>query len=154
MAERVKPLGAITPSNPATYTNDPSAIGARLSAQLDDVNRTESQYLVDRGEYSRPPIGPTNYQEANIMPSQEQTGVAGYNQQGEIKFPERAADLNKAQYLVDTANSMDSQLREQMQILTSLPQQNFVNTQDPSHYFGTSYRMPNSLPLQPLPPKK
>jgi hypothetical protein len=104
---------------------------------------------MDRGEYVREPVGPTNYEQGNIMPSSEITGLAGYNQRGEMKLPMRAADISKAEYLVKTQNTMDPNLRAQMQILTTMPQQNFFNSQDPTaNLFTQNYQMPDSLPLQ------
>jgi len=87
------------------------------------------------------------------MPSNEITGLPGYNHRDSLVMPERAADMSKAQYLVDTSNSMDPNLRAQMQILTSLPQQNFLNAPDPSAaLMSMDFRTPGSMPLQ-LPAK-
>jgi len=153
MAARVKPLGSLASEIPGLYTNTPEAIDLRRSSSLDNVNRVTSQYQRDRGEYVRSAVGPTNYQEGNIMPSNEITGLHGYNHRDSLVMPERAADLSKAQYLVDTSNSMDPNLRAQMQILTSLPQQNFLNAPDPAaSLMSMDFRTPGSLPLQ-LPTK-
>lgn len=83
------------------------------------------------------------------MPSSEITGLAGYNHRDSLVMPGRAADLSKAQYLVDTNNSLDPNLRGQMQILTSLPQQNFLNAPDPgAALLPNDFRTPGSMPLQ------
>ena len=153
MAARVKPLGSLASEIPGLYTNTPEAIDLRRSSSLDNINRVSSQYQRDRGEYVRSAVGPTNYQEGNIMPSSEITGLPGYNHRDSLVMPERAADMSKAQYLVDTSNSMDPNLRAQMQILTSLPQQNFLNAPDPSAaLMSMDFRTPGSMPLQ-LPAK-
>ena len=148
-ANRVKPIGTLATQVPALYANNPENIEFRRATGLDDLNRINTQYLTDRGEYAREPLGPTNYEQGNIMPSQEITGVAGYNQRGEMKLPMRAADMSKAEYLIRTNNSMDPNLRAQLQILTSMPQQNFFNSQDPTaNNFTQNYQMSDSLPLQ------
>ena len=166
MASRVKPLGSMATEEPARFTNTPEAIDLRRAQSLDNINRITSQYQRDRGEYVRSAVGPTNYQEGNIMPSSEITGLAGYNHRDSLVMPGRAADLSKAQYLVDTNNSldpnlstadylvktqntMDPNLRAQMQILTSLPQQNFLNAPDPgAALLPNDFRTPGSMPLQ------
>jgi len=149
MASRVKPLGSMATEEPARFTNTPEAIDLRRAQSLDNINRITSQYQRDRGEYVRSAVGPTNYQEGNIMPSSEITGLAGYNHRDSLVMPGRAADLSKAQYLVDTNNSLDPNLRGQMQILTSLPQQNFLNAPDPgAALLPNDFRTPGSMPLQ------
>lgn len=148
-ANRVKPLGTMATQVPGLYANTPQQIEFRRATGIDDVNRVDAQYRMDRGEYVREPVGPTNYEQGNIMPSSEITGLAGYNQRGEMKLPMRAADISKAEYLVKTQNTMDPNLRAQMQILTTMPQQNFFNSQDPTaNLFTQNYQMPDSLPLQ------
>jgi len=67
MAARVKPLGSLASEIPGLYTNTPEAIDLRRSSSLDNVNRVTSQYQRDRGEYVRSAVGPTNYQEGNII---------------------------------------------------------------------------------------
>lgn len=152
-SQRVKPLGTMATQIPAMYTNTPQHIEFRRATGLDDINRVDAQYRMDRGEYAREPIGPTNYEQGNIMPSQEITGLAGYNQRGDMKLPMRAADLSKGEYLVKTQNTMDPNLRAQMQILTTYPQQSFLSAQDPmANMFTQNYQMPGALPLQ-LPPE-
>lgn len=152
-ASRVKPLGTMATQVPGLYANTPQQIEFHRASNLDDINRVDAQYRMDRGEYVREPIGPTNYEQGNIMPSSEITGLPGYNQRGDMKLPMRAADISKAEYLVKTQNTMDPNLRAQMQILTTMPRQNFFNSQDPTaNLFTQNYQMPGSLPLQ-LPPR-
>jgi len=110
------------------YANTPANIEVRRSTGLDDINRVYSQYQVDHGEYARPAVGPTNYQEGNIMPSQQITGPAGYNHRDPLVMPMRPADLNKAEYLVKEQNTMNPDMRAQMQMMTVLPQQKFLQT--------------------------
>lgn len=145
-AQKLKPLGGMGVSGPASYAVTPALIEVRRSTGLDDVNRVYTQYQVDRGEYSRAAVGPTNYQEGNIMPSQQITGPAGYNHRDPLVMPMRPADMNKADYLVKEQNTMNPNLRAQMQIMTTLPQQNFYNVQDLSSKIAVqSYQMPDNL---------
>jgi len=154
MAERVKPLGSLATSIPAMYQNTPETIELNRATQLDNVNRVYAQYQRDRGEYVREPVGPTDVQPGNIMPSQQVTGLAGYNHKDNLVIPDRAADISKGEYLVKTQNTLNPELRNQLKILTSLPQQNFLNAPDPSTVALTqNYNTGGTLPLQ-LPPKK
>jgi hypothetical protein len=152
MAERVKPLGSLATSVPALYQNTPEMIELNRATQLDNVNRVYSQYQVDRGEHTREPVGPTDMQPGNIVPSQQLTGPAGYNHRDSLVIPDKAADLSKGEYLVKTQNTLNPELRNQLKILTSMPQQNFLNAPDPGMAMMTmSYNTPGTLPLQ-LPP--
>jgi hypothetical protein len=147
--QRVKPIGSLATQIPAAYESTPESIEIRRSMTLDDINRVQAQYARDRGESAREPVGPTNYQEGNIMPSSQITGPAGYNHQDKLVLPDRAADMSKAEYLVKEQNTMDPNLRAQLQILTTLPQQNFYNVQDQTTNLMTqNYAMPDSLAFQ------
>lgn len=149
MAERVKPIGTLATEKPAMYANTPEAMEFRRATTLDDVNRIYTQYRRDRGEYAREPVGPISYGEGNMTESAQITGPAGYNHKDALQTPMRPLDMNKAEYLVTTQNSMDPNLRAQLQILTDLPQQNFYNAQDMTYATYTqSYQLPGSLPLQ------
>ena len=146
---RVKPIGSLAEGSPSLYESTPATIELNRAIALDNINRITSQYQTDRGERAREQVGPTNYQEGNIMPSAQITGLAGYNQRGETKLPERAADLSTLDYISKTQNTLDPQLRGQMQILTAVPQQTFLNTPDLStQLLPSNYRMADSLPLQ------
>ena len=152
-AERVKPLGSLATAVPALYQNTPEMIELNRATQLDNVNRVYSQYQVDRGEHTREPVGPTDMQPGNIVPSQQLTGPAGYNHRDNLVIPERAADMSKGEYLVKTQNTLSPELRNQLKILTSMPQQNFLNAPDTSTALLTqNYNTPGTLPLQ-LPAK-
>jgi hypothetical protein len=133
------------------YAVTPEAIGIRRAMVMDNINRVMAQYERDRGETTRAAIGPTNYQEGNIMPSSQVTGPAGYQHSDPLVTPDRAADLSKAEYLVKEQNTMNPDLRAQMQILTAMPKQNFYNIQDVStSLMPQDYRTATSLPLQRL----
>jgi len=154
MAERVKPLGSLATAVPALYQNTPEMIEINRATQLDDVNRVYSQYQRDRGELAREAVGPVDVQPSNIVPSQQITGPAGYNHRDALVIPERASDLSKGEYLVKAQNSLNPELRNQLKILTSLPQQNFLNAPDPSAVMlPNSYNTGGTLPLQ-LPVKQ
>jgi hypothetical protein len=101
-------------------------------------------------------VGPTDVQASNIVPSQQLTGPAGYNHRDNLVIPERAADLSKGEYLVKTQNTLNPELRNQLKILTSLPQQNFLNAPDPTMaMLPQSYNTGGTLPLQlPVKPAK
>lgn len=147
----MKPLGGVGPQGPATYAVTPEMIAIRRAAGIDNINRVMAQYAQDRGETTRSAVGPTNYQEGNIMPSMQVTGPAGYQHSDPMVLPERPADMSKAEYLVKEQNTMNPDLRAQMQILTTTPQQNFYNIQDLStSLMSQDYRMPSSLPMQRL----
>lgn len=151
MAERVKPIGTLATEKPAAYANTPEAMEFRRATTLDDINRIYTQYRRDRGEYAREAIGPISYGEGNITESAQLTGLAGYNHKDSLQTPMRPLDMNKAEYLVTTQNTMDPNLRGQLQVLTNLPEQNFMNSQDLTYAtYPQSYRMPDSLPLQLL----
>ena len=109
------------------------------------MNRVIAQYEVDCGKYSRPAVGTTDYQLSNIMPSKEEVGLAGYNQEGKLMTPGKAADLSKQQFLVAEATNLDPNVRAAMQQVTSVPQQNFFNNQQPSNYLPVNYNMPDNL---------
>jgi len=149
MAERVKPLGSLATAVPALYQNTPEMIELNRATQLDNVNRVYSQYQVDRGEHTREPVGPTDMQLGNIVPSQQLTGPAGYNHRDNLVIPDKAADLSKGEYLVKTQNTLNPELRNQLKILTSMPQQNFLNAPDPGMaMLPNSYNTAGTLPLQ------
>lgn len=149
MADRVKPIGTLASEKPALYTNTFAAIELRRAMTLDDVNRIQAQYNRDRGEGAREPVGPIQYGDGNIVASAEITGPAGYNHRDNLQLPMRPLDMNKAEYLIKTQNSMDPNLRAQMQVLTTAPRQNFFNAQDQTTNMMTqNYMMPDSLPVQ------
>jgi hypothetical protein len=112
-----------------------------------------AQYLTDRGEYAREPVGPTDVQASNIVPSHQLTGPAGYNHRDNLVIPERAADLSKGEYLVKEQNTLNPTFRNKLKTLTMLPQQNFLSTPDLTMgMLPQNYNTPGSLPLQ-LPAK-
>jgi hypothetical protein len=145
----MQPLGGTGTESPAAYAVTPEMIAVRRAAGMDNINRVMAQYSRDRGETVRAAVGPTNYQEGNIMPSMQATGPAGYQHRDPLVLPDRPADMTKAEYLVKEQNSMNPDLRAKMQVLTTMPQQNFYNVQDVSTSLMTQdYRTPASLPLQ------
>jgi len=147
----LQPLGglaSVPAAGPAAYNSAPEGASPARALALDNVNRVLAQYKVDMGEFSRLPVGPTNYEIGNIMPSQEPTGPAGYNHQGKMVFPGRAADLNKAEFIQQEMNTMNPALRADMQRMTQFPQQNFYNLQNPTNYMPVNYNMPDSLYMQ------
>jgi hypothetical protein len=88
-------------------------------------------------------------QPGNIVPSQQLTGPAGYNHRDNLVIPDKAADLSKGEYLVKTQNTLNPELRNQLKILTSMPQQNFLNAPDPGMaMLPNSYNTAGTLPLQ------
>ena len=155
-SNRVKPIGSLAPSIPAAYQNSSETIEINRATSLDDVNRTMVQFQKDRGEYAREPIGPTDFQKGNIVPSQQLTGPAGYNHRDQLVIPERPMDMSKGEYLLKANNEINPELRNQLSILTLLPTQNFLSTPDVSqNTIPQNYMMPDSLPLQlPTGPKK
>ena len=154
MADRVRPLGSLATGVPALYQNTPEMIELNRATQLDNVNRVYSQYQRDRGEYTREPVGPTDVQASNIVPSQQLKGPAGYNHRDTLVIPDRAADMSKGEYLVKTQNTLNPEFRNQLKILTSTPQQNFLNAPDPTMaLMPNSYNTGGTLPLQ-LPTKR
>ena len=124
----LKPLG-MAAAAPSTYLNNDISISARRNAYMDDVNRVFSQYNIDAGTYMRAPVNPIPYQPGNITKSQEVTGPAGYNHNGVLPLPGKADDLSDAAYLVGLENTMNPAMRLDVQTLTMLPRQNFLNTQ-------------------------
>lgn len=146
-ATRLKPIGTLETQSPADYINTPETIEVVRATGLDNINRIQSQYQVDKGDYQRAAVGPTNYQEGNIMPSSQITGPAGYVQR-DVRYPMRAADMSEGQYLVEESNNFNPELRAQYQLMTVLPEQNFYNVQDVStSMLPQDYTMPDSLPL-------
>lgn len=155
-AERVKPLGSLATAVPAMYQNTPQVIELNRATQLDNVNRVYSQYQVNRGEHTREPVGPTDMQPGNIVPSQQLTGPAGYNHRDQLVIPERAMDMSKGEYLVKMQNTMNPELRAQLKTLTTTTSQNFLNAPDLGMAtIPQNYNMPGMLPLQlPMKPAK
>ena len=152
-SERVKPLGSLATAVPALYQNTPQNIEINRATGIDNVNRVYAQYLTDRGEYAREPVGPTDVQASNIVPSQQLTGLAGYNHRDNLVIPERAADMSKGEYLVKEQNTLNPTFRNKLKTLTMLPQQSFLSTPDLTmNLLPQSYTTPGSLPLQ-LPTK-
>lgn len=145
--QRLQPLGGMAaPTPPAAYMNSPLALATQRILNLDDVNRVQAQYETDRGDGKRSALQPVPYGEGNIVSSNQVTGVAGYNHRDALVLPERPEDMTKEAYLVKASNTMDPNLRTQMRILTMYPQQNFMNTQDPTVAENLrSYTMPDSL---------
>ena len=155
-AERVKPLGSLATAVPALYQNTPEMIELNRATQLDNVNRIYSQYQTNRGEHTREPIGPTDVQPGNIVPSQQLTGPAGYNHRDQLVIPDRAMDMSKGEYLVKTQNTLNPEMRNQLKILTTSLNQNFLNAPDLGMATMTqNYNTPGTLPLQlPMKPAK
>jgi hypothetical protein len=76
------------------------------------------------------------------------TGPAGYNHK-DLPLPERAVDIPKEQYIAETAMAQDPTMRGNVQALTLLPQQNFLNTQDPNQMmYAQDYRRADDISLQ------
>ena len=143
----LKPLG-MAMASPASYMNDNISISARRAQYTDDVNRIFAQYNIDMGTYARPPVGALPYGDGNITKSQETTGLVGYNHQ-ETPLPERPMDMSQDKYLADSINSVDPIMRANVQALTLLPQQNFLNTQETSPMnLANDYRRRDDLSLQ------
>lgn len=143
----LKPLG-MPMSSPGAYINDDVSINVRRKAYTDDVNRVFAQYNIDHGTYVRQPVDPNPYAEGNITESAQLTGPAGYNHR-EIPLPERPTDMPKEQYVVETANSADPVMRANVQALTLLPQQSFLNRQDVTAMsYSQDYRRQDDLMLQ------
>ena len=143
----LKPLG-MAMASPASYMNDDISITARRAQYTDDVNRIFAQYNVDMGTYARPPVGALAYGDGNITKSQETTGLVGYNHQG-TPLPERPMDMSQDKYLADSINSVDPVMRANVQALTVLPQQIFLNTQEVSPMnLANDYRRRDDLSLQ------
>jgi len=143
----LKPLG-MPMANPAAYMNDDISITARRQAYTDDVNRVFTQYNIDQGTYFRSPVNPLPYAEGNITKSAQMTGPAGYNHK-DLPLPERADDIPKEQYIAETAMAQDPTMRGNVQALTLLPQQNFLNTQDPNQMmYAQDYRRADDISLQ------
>lgn len=148
-ADRVMPIGSLAVGAPALYQNTAEKIELNRATQTDDINRVYAQYLKDIGEYAREPVGPTSMQASNIVPSEQLTGPAGYNHRDNLVIPEKAADLSKGDFLVKTQNTLNPEMRNKLQILTALPQQNFLNTPDLSmQALPQSYNTQGTLPLQ------
>ena len=143
----LKPLG-MPMSKPSAYMNDDISITARRQAYSDDVNRVFAQYNIDHGTYSRSPVNHIPYAEGNITKSAQPTGPAGYNHR-EMPLPERAVDIPKEQYIAETSLAQNPTMRGSVQALTILPQQNFLNTQDPNQMMYTQdYRGADDISLQ------
>jgi hypothetical protein len=124
----LKPLG-MSAAQPASYMNDAISMTSRRQAYTDDVNRVFAQYNIDHGTYMRAPVNPLPYADGNITKSAEVTGLAGYNHQ-EMPLPERPMDMSAGQYVHETVNQVDPAMRANVQALTLLPQQNFLNNRD------------------------
>ena len=153
MAERVKPIGSSQMASPADYQNTAQSIELNRATGIDNVNRVYSQYQVDHGEYARAPIGPTDFNKGNIVPSQQLTGPAGYNHR-DVVMPMRPMDMSQADYMLKEQNTLDPELRVQLKTLTTNPRQNFINGQDPTvNMVSQSYNMPDNLPFSNIPPK-
>ena len=143
----LKPLG-MPMAKPSAYMNDDISITARRQAYTDDVNRVFAQYNIDHGTYSRTPVNPLPYTEGNITKSAQPTGPAGYNHK-EMPLPERPVDMPKDQYIAETGLAADPTMRGNVQALTVLPKQNFLNTQDPNQMMYTQdYRRADDISLQ------
>ena len=143
----MKPLG-MPMANPSAYMNDDISITARRQAYSDNVNRVFAQYNIDHGTYVRQPVDPNPYAEGNIVESAQVTGPAGYNHK-EIPLPERPTDMPKEQYVAETVNAADPTMRVNVQALTLLPQQNFLNRQDVAAMaLNQDYRTPDELMYQ------
>ena len=143
----LKPLG-MPMSNPGAYMNDEASIKLRRQAMNDNVNRVFAQYNIDHGTYVRQPVDPNPYAEGNITESAQVTGPAGYNHR-EIPLPERPTDMSKELYVTETVNAADPAMRANVQALTMLPQQNFLNRQDVGALsLNQDYRRQDDLMLQ------
>lgn len=143
----LKPLG-MPMAKPSAYMNDDISITARRQAYSDDVNRIFAQYNIDHGTYERTPVNPLPYAEGNITKSAQPTGPAGYNHK-DMPLPERAMDMPKEQYVAETSLAQNPLMRGHAQALTILPQQNFLNTQDPNQMMYTQdYRGADDISLQ------
>ncbi len=143
----LKPLG-MAMASPTSYMNDEISISTRRAQHTDDVNRIFAQYNIDMGTYTRAPVNPLPYGDGNMPKSQETTGLVGYNHQ-ETPLPERPMDMSPAKYLADTVNSVDPVMRANVQALTLMPKQNFLNTQEVGPMnLANDYRRRDDLSLQ------
>ena len=143
----LKPLG-MPMAKPSAYMNDDISITARRQAYSDDVNRVFPQYNIDNGTYTRTTVNPLPYAEGNITKSAQPIGPAGYNHR-EMPLPDRAVDIPKEQYIAETSLAQNPTMRGSVQALTVLPQQNFLNTQDPNQMMYTQdYRGADDISLQ------
>lgn len=122
----LRPLG-MPGGSPNSYLNSDNSISMRRGLYLDDVNRVFAQYNIDMGNYMRAPVDPNPYAPGNIVQSQEAVGPAGYNHNGQLPMPGKAADMTETQYLVETANQLNPQMRSDVAALTMIPKQNFLN---------------------------
>jgi len=144
-SQSLQPLGGLASVPPASYQTTPTQIAMQRILDIDDVNRVQAQYETSLGDLKRSAVPPVTYGEGNIVPSNQPTGVAGYNQR-DLALPNRAEDMSKESYISKTANLSDPNLRTQMRILTMYPTQNFLNNLDPSAAEGLrSYTMPDNL---------
>jgi hypothetical protein len=84
------------------------------------------------------------------------TGPAGYNHRDQLVIPDRAMDMSKGEYLVKTQNTLNPEMRNQLKILTTSLNQNFLNAPDLGMATMTqNYNTPGTLPLQlPVKPAK
>ena len=143
----LKPIG-MSMANPSTYLNDEISIRARQTQTLDNVNRVFHQYNIDHGSYLRTPVSPVEYGIGNVVKSNEVTGPAGYNHK-EMPLPERPMDMSKGEYVADAMMQQNPTMRGNVQALTVLPQQNFLNTQDPNQMmYLQDYRTADDMSLQ------
>ena len=127
----VQPLGglaSIPKALPETYRNDPSEVTMRRPLIVDNLNRKVAQVLVDRGDYERPAVDPIQYDQSNIVKSDEPIGVAGYNQKNMV-LPMKAQDMDAETFLRDTLRSGDPASAAAFNAITANPQQAFLGSQ-------------------------
>lgn len=127
----VQPLGgmaSIPKALPETYRNDPSEVMMRRPMIVDNLNRKVAQVMVDRGDYERAAVDPVQYEDSNIVKSDEPIGVAGYNQKG-LVLPMKAQDMDAETFLRDTLRSGDPASAAAFQAMTAVPKQNFLGAQ-------------------------
>jgi hypothetical protein len=132
------------PTGPQTFANTPEGIRARRAFTIDNFDRLQTQYQVDRGVYQRPAVGPVEYAESNIKKSNQPVGVAGYQHKA-MPMPMSADDLTQEQYFAGLVNSTPERRAKFQEALLNT-NQFFLQRPDPSTaMLGSSHNMANNL---------
>ncbi len=126
------------------YNREPD-LTIRRAQIFDRTTRVASQLEHDRGVYTRPPVQPVEYSDANIKTSHHPIGVAGYNPRA-IAAPDSPDDMSQEQYMLSLAQEKPEQrLRLQEELLLNA-KQSFLSTRVvPTDYPVLDHNTVNNL---------
>ena len=134
--------------NPELYQNTLPQIAGRRVLQMDNGTATTAQFMKDRGQYIRRPVGTVEYTEGNIKKSNQVTGLPGYQHPDGVPLPLSPDDMSQQAYVKSMLEATPvNRLALQKTVGENL-RQNFLSgssAQLPQQLISPMLEMQNSL---------